>query len=259
MAQRDDFTAAVKDSLADRVGNRCSNPDCGAPTSGPHAQPEKAVNLGVAAHITAAAPGGPRFDATLTQTQRAGALNGIWLCQICAKLIDNDVPRFPVELLRQWKGKAEKIAQDRLGKAATPVSLEIADQSQPAGQKQPTAPSPRERWLRAVIDAARRRRVLAGIATGLGVDMEAIRVPIRIAIDRDGNTILPSLVDQLQKARPNTRLVIVGDVGTGKTELLYETAARLAERALEDAETPLPILLKARDLAVGFKEAIQKT
>ncbi|MCK2184103.1 hypothetical protein [Halomonas getboli] len=33
--------------------------------------------------------------------------NGIWLCQSCAKLIDNDESRYPVALLRQWKVEAE--------------------------------------------------------------------------------------------------------------------------------------------------------
>ena len=38
----------------------------GSATAGPLDDPAKAVNIGVAAHITAASPGGPRFDDTLT-------------------------------------------------------------------------------------------------------------------------------------------------------------------------------------------------
>ena len=55
---RDDFTDEVKRILAARTGNACSNPDCRAVTSGPQNDPTKAVNVGVAAHITAAAEGG---------------------------------------------------------------------------------------------------------------------------------------------------------------------------------------------------------
>ena len=62
---RDDFTEDVKRVLANRVGHECSNPDCRASTSGPQADSTKALNLGVAAHITAASPRGPRFDQSL--------------------------------------------------------------------------------------------------------------------------------------------------------------------------------------------------
>ena len=57
---RDDFPKRVIDTLAKRVGFRCSNPNCLTPlTSGPHSDPARSVNMGVAAHITAAAPMGP--------------------------------------------------------------------------------------------------------------------------------------------------------------------------------------------------------
>jgi tetratricopeptide (TPR) repeat protein len=97
---------------------RCSNPDCGVITIGPAADPEKTVNLGVAAHITAASPGGPRYDPTLLPSQRQSADNGLWLCQTCSALIDKDVPKYPVELLREWKLRAEEEAAGSLGKGA---------------------------------------------------------------------------------------------------------------------------------------------
>jgi len=84
---RDDFPIDVKRSLALRVRHTCSNPDCLAPTAGPQDDPSGTVNIGVAAHITAAASGGKRFDPNLTPEQRGSIDNGIWLCQNCAKLI----------------------------------------------------------------------------------------------------------------------------------------------------------------------------
>ena len=74
--------------------------------------------LGVAAHITAASPRGPRYNAALTDSERASALNGIWLCQNCAKLIDNDPHRYTVELLTHWKVVAEQLAFDNVGRSA---------------------------------------------------------------------------------------------------------------------------------------------
>jgi len=110
---RDDFSSDVKRALYSRVGGYCSCPSCPNTTSGPHSDAAKATNTGVAAHISAAAPGGPRYNPSLTSEQRASAENGIWLCQICAKLIDNDPAAFPEALLLQWKRDAEQAAGQR--------------------------------------------------------------------------------------------------------------------------------------------------
>ena len=113
----EDFPEPVKRILAARAGHLCSNPECRVFTSGPQEDPAKAVNVGVAAHITAASVGGPRFDPGLSPEQRSAPSNGIWLCQNCAKLVDNDVLRFSVTLLNGWKGDAEEEAQARIGKS----------------------------------------------------------------------------------------------------------------------------------------------
>ncbi len=117
---RDDFKTVVKEALAKRVGNVCSRPGCGALTSGPHEDASKALNIGVAAHIAAASEGGPRYDPELTQLQRRGPENGIWLCQNCGKLVDNDPEKFSASLLREWKEKAEAAAMESIGKTAAP-------------------------------------------------------------------------------------------------------------------------------------------
>src|SRR5439155_20268589 len=87
---RDEFSREVREALAARVGLRCSNPECQQLTSGPAADPARAINIGVAAHITSASPGGPRFDAALTTDQRVAIENAIWLCQTCGALADRD-------------------------------------------------------------------------------------------------------------------------------------------------------------------------
>lgn len=104
---RDDFSQSTKDTLARRVNYLCSNPDCPVATVGPHSDPERSVNKGVAAHIAAAARLGKRYDASMTPEERSSVNNGIWLCQNCAKLVDSDDDRFTVELLRRWKADAE--------------------------------------------------------------------------------------------------------------------------------------------------------
>jgi len=117
MAQRDDFTAATKRLLADRVGHRCSNPACRASTCGPQADPNRSLNVGVAAHISAASPGGARYYPQLSAEDRTSPLNGIWLCQVCAKLIDNDIGTYDTAALHAWKAAAESAAFAFVGKA----------------------------------------------------------------------------------------------------------------------------------------------
>ena len=88
---------------------KCSCPECRQPTSGPDSN-DGVTNIGVAAHITAASPGGTRYDETLTPETRSDISNGIWLCQTHAKLIDDDELTYTPTVLRDWKVTAENIA-----------------------------------------------------------------------------------------------------------------------------------------------------
>ena len=65
------------------------------------------INVGFAAHITAAAPGGPRYDPSLTKDQRMHHRNGILLCGTHAKLVDSDESYYTVKKLQEWKRLAE--------------------------------------------------------------------------------------------------------------------------------------------------------
>lgn len=117
---RDDFTKAIKDTLSQRVGLLCSNPECMRLTIGPNSVATKSTNIGVAAHIKAASPGGPRFDKNMESMERCSINNGIWLCQSCAKLIDSDEPKYTVDLLVTWKYHAESHAESQLNERQIP-------------------------------------------------------------------------------------------------------------------------------------------
>lgn len=107
---RDEFDDETKELLARRVGYRCSNPNCRITTSGPQTYPTKALNIGIAAHSTAAPAGGPRHNPLLTPEDRKSPENGIWLCQNHAKLVDNDEVRYTVDILNEWKRLSERAA-----------------------------------------------------------------------------------------------------------------------------------------------------
>lgn len=117
MTGRDDFPAGVVEEIRKRAGGRCSVPYCRAATTGPSEGRVGGVsNVGVAAHITAAAPRGPRYDPQMTPQQRRSRDNGIWVCQTHGKVIDDDEHRYTAELLRAWRDRAESLAADELGR-----------------------------------------------------------------------------------------------------------------------------------------------
>lgn len=134
---RDEFTAGTKETMAKRVGYRCSNPNCRTLTCGPSDVEDKSISIGVAAHVTAASPGGKRYDSSLTAKQRKNISNGIWLCESCAKLIDTDEQRFPIEILKRWKEVSEQAASfdvenktyDEIEKIVQNVSVVSINQS----------------------------------------------------------------------------------------------------------------------------------
>ena len=104
---RDDFTERTKLQIAKRAGWLCSFPTCRTPTVGATSDGKSEINIGTAAHICAAAPGGPRYDESMSLEERSSAANGIWMCRDHGKAIDSADPEFAVERLRDWKRQAE--------------------------------------------------------------------------------------------------------------------------------------------------------
>jgi hypothetical protein len=132
MPNRDDFSEKVKKALALRVGYRCSIPTCRASTVGAASDASALINVGVAAHITAASEGGPRYDASLSPELRSAPENGIWVCQTCGKKIDDDEAGYSVELLSGFKITAEFLARNEVGiprsSVASPEPPPLSDQ-----------------------------------------------------------------------------------------------------------------------------------
>ena len=108
-SQRDNFPKSVVRILSNRVGGKCSI--CKTPTYGPQPNPDDFMNIGEAAHITAAAPGGPRYDPSMTSDVRSSATNGIWLCRNCHAVIDRDDSTYSVADLIKIKRDAEEQAR----------------------------------------------------------------------------------------------------------------------------------------------------
>lgn len=111
---RDDFQSGVPEALAKQVGYVCSRPECRASTIGP-ASNGKSSSSGVAAHICAAAEGGPRYNPEQTPNERSSQANGLWVCHSCSRLIDNDPAAYPEDMLLRWKAQAIEAAAKQHG------------------------------------------------------------------------------------------------------------------------------------------------
>jgi hypothetical protein len=120
--KQDEFSDATRHHLARSVNYHCSK--CSAPTAAPYSGGGKSITTGIAAHICAAAPAGPRYDPNMTPSQRRHYDNGIWLCAAHAPLVDQDWPRYTVEELKAMKQRAEAKAAADLDLAAQQARLE---------------------------------------------------------------------------------------------------------------------------------------
>lgn len=109
---RDNFPPRVVRVLERRAGHACSI--CDQLTSAPGIGPNDVLSDGEAAHITAAAPNGPRFDDSLSPEERRSVENGIWACTKHSGEIDSPGARYTVKELRAFKFRREERARESM-------------------------------------------------------------------------------------------------------------------------------------------------
>ncbi len=206
---KDEFTQPTKDTLAKRAGGLCSNPECRRSTFGAKPGQDGYVNIGEAAHITAAAPGGPRYDPFLTPEQRRSQSNGVWLCQTCSDLVDSDSERFTIETLLKWKRAAEDQAFHAI------IAATIAhDQRIEAGT---TGTAERELIERLGLAA---QTDLTAFKRMPGWPQHAISLNLRMT---DSDSVRAFNVSALAAAVETfNEIVIIAPPGTGKTTTLLQ-------------------------------------
>jgi len=237
---RDNFTKLTITEIAKAVGYRCSNPDCMRPTVGANAEQDGLITIGVAAHIHAASPGGPRYDPAQTREQRRGKNNGIWLCQSCGRLIDADPKRFSTEVLSGWKRAAQERAFRELLNAGSPALVEEAKR---VGGLTATD--------KASIADADFDALFANVHGAAGVDLAASQRAVMRSTDTveltlslpDEDSVRRFSIGQLPSAlevAPET--VVVAPPGTGKTTTLFQLA-----RQLISSKSTIPIYFRLGD------------
>ncbi len=138
---RDEFNAKVKHDLAKRASFVCSNPKCRALTIAPTETDTNGVlYIGKAAHIRAAAAGGPRFDSGMSTAQRGAIENAIFLCSSCADLVDRNGGRdFSVDELHRWKIQHEKWVRAHLNLRLDAPLSQVAGTHEAVGVGEVTA------------------------------------------------------------------------------------------------------------------------
>ncbi len=132
---RDDFPQLIRDAVAKRASYVCSNPDCRALTIAPaDADASKVLYIGKVAHIAAAAPGGPRYDASMTAEARMDISNAIFLCSSCAEMIDKNAGAdFPAARLEEWKSQHEDWVRSNLNRRVDSPLSEVAGTHEATG------------------------------------------------------------------------------------------------------------------------------
>ena len=228
---RDEFPKRVVRTLADRVCHRCSCPNCRKSTLGPHdTDSNKSINLGKAAHITAAASGGPRYDSSLTPEQRRSIQNGIWLCTLHADLVDKDEASYPVSLLREWKEHAEKIAATEAftgqGDRSPRVVFELSEEDRDYLR---TLALPSEDTTEAILQRlieAARDDIQAFLSRN---NAPAHAIPLGLTFVNASEGMSTSLSGLANGLSVTSAIALVSPPGTGKTTTLIQLAETILE------------------------------
>lgn len=220
---RDDFTPATRRAIERQARGHCSNPVCRRLTSARTSDGLGEISVGVASHICAAAPGGPRYDASMTPQERSSAENGIWLCDVHARAVDSKDSKFTVEELHRWK------------------QLTNADAWRSVMENVPYGPV----ITRASEDALVRLRRAAE------ADLAAFRrsakwpsttVPLTLKVDKLGESVTTRALAGAVATLDD--LILIAPPGMGKTTTLFQ----IAEGILADGNG-VPIVVPLGDWA----------
>lgn len=119
-----DFSGTVRKEIAEKAMYICSSLTCFRLT-GYGTTEGKARTIAEGAHINAAGKTGPRAKKGASSSFLKSAKNGIWLCSICHKLVDDAPAYYTEEKLKTWKEQHEKIIRKIVGKDLEAAILEL--------------------------------------------------------------------------------------------------------------------------------------
>lgn len=186
------------------------------------------------AHIVAEKPTGPRGDSPMTLVERNRYENLILLCNYHHQQIDSQPESFPVELLHQWKSQHEEWVETVLdGEAAPPA---------------PTAATPyavfgHEKYIDIATEASEQRRRQRRLGAGLE-EAQAER-------SLGQHVVVP---DYLRVLNAGDACVLVGALGSGKSDMAEEWHRSNLVTAQADSAGPIPVWLSSGTLNKAIED-----
>lgn len=243
-AVRDNFSKQTVIEIAKGVGWRCSNPDCMRPTVAANEAQDDTLIIADAAHICAASPEGPRYDPTQTPAPRRAKENGIWLCKVCARLVDLDPAKYTVDVLGKWKrGAQERALHEMLAPRLPAPSEEAARIEALIGEANRTGASAAFSQTFTVLHAAAFADLDAYKRTSSG---NASSVELTLTLYGDAS-VAPFRIGELPLAvEVAPEVTIIAPAGTGKTTTLLQLAHHvLARNAI------IPLFFRLGDWSAG--------
>lgn len=121
---RDDFPQTTVRKIAQEAMFVCANDHC-LRFTGYSTTEGKVRRIADAAHIAPASSKGPGAGRRTTNAARSDVSNGVWLCKICHKKVDDDPLEYPAELLRRWKNDHANVIRRIVGKDIEAALLEL--------------------------------------------------------------------------------------------------------------------------------------
>jgi hypothetical protein len=221
---RNEFSKITILQIAKRAGWLCAFPSCRKHTVGATEDGKGEINIGTAAHICAAAPGGPRYDENMSETDRSSAENGIWMCRDHGKVIDSDVKHFTVSLLHQWKKESETESWRRVLQGKTADSSIVVSDTNIAVRLRTAAEQD--------LEVFRRTAKWPSTSVALRLATDALDEPV--AADALARAV--TAVDDL---------ILVAGPGMGKTTTVFQ----IAEEILK-IQNGIPLVVMLNEWAI---------
>lgn len=207
---------------------------------GPDSTGAKAVNVGVAAHIHAAAPGGARYDSSQSHEERRSLENGIWCCRICGTLVDDDKSAYPAAYLKERKRLHEEAVRASLG-----IPGALVASIHPSGTISGVSRLTR---LESLGRASRARCIRRWLAAGVTAE-EAEALVEDSSVGSPSPELLPT---------PDRPLVLwLGELGSGKSLMAERFFEAAVGAAYKDVTAPIPVYLEARNAAGRLRPCVE--
>ncbi|WP_404466093.1 hypothetical protein LG331_07000 [Vreelandella aquamarina] len=231
--ERAEFAQKTKEKIAREAMYICSSPDCYRFTSY-NTTGGKARSIAEGAHILAAGKSGPRSDDKKTSAFLSSAQNGIWLCSICHKKVDDDPDYFTESKLKEWKSAHIELLRRLVGKDVEAALLELKNEKR------------NHQEVREFLSFMDDRRVLYE-----GLDIE---FPPRVleSVEMIRSRVVQLRAQTFQNSQVSTAL---NQIQSTINEFLKSVGSDVDLRTLK-CDSRDPAWIKFRDELVKFRKAI---